>query len=937
MKALILLMLGSALGMAGSRESFNDAWKFARFGVLADGSYREEPGKPVNVVRATSEEAGKGNVAGNAIDGRPETRWCAAAGRADEAISLDLGRLLKIGTIVVLPEKPELECVVEISADGKAWTRLESGGTGEVQRFPANGAESRWVKVSAANVTPQRWTSIREIEVTDSDGAKIEPQSRAAGKGPQAADFDDSEWRELSLPHDWGIEGPFRMELDGSTGKLPWVGVGWYRKTFAVPEGEKRWFLDIDGAMSDATVYLDGEQVGRWPYGYSSFRVDLGDGLKPGAEHVVAIRLDNKDQSSRWYPGAGLYRDVWLVGKPVVQRILHNGVFVTTPRISDDKAEVKVAVELSDGDCPAGYRVEVELLDAAGAVVASGGMGKTLSISRPRRWSLDDPYRYTARVSFRHGDEILETVEEAFGIRSIEFDAERGFLLNGERVEVKGVCMHHDLGPLGAAFHIEAAERQVRILREMGCNAIRTSHNPPAPGLVELCDRMGMLLQIEAFDTWDRAKRGNDYARFFPAWHERDLRLMVRNFRNHPSVVMWSIGNEIPGGYQTSPDGWRKADALRAIVKSEDATRPVTMGNNARGAGDHLWKGIDLLGFNYKPDLYQKFQDKGTGVPVYGSETASCISSRGEYFFPVSWDKSKGQADFQMSSYDTSAPPWAQRPDIEFTAQDATQPWNFGEFVWTGFDYLGEPTPYNNDMTNLLNIQDPAERARLKQQLDELGKITPPSRSSYFGIVDLCGFPKDRFFLYQARWRPELPMAHILPHWNWPERVGEVTPVHVYTSGDEAELFLNGVSLGRKTRGPEDHRLVWDEVKYEPGELRVVSYKNGERWAEADRSTTGGAAKLAVEVDAIGEMSFVEITVVDSEGREVPRSCPELVFEAEGSEILAAGNGDATSHVTMWRAEKMPAYNGKCLVIVRGSGRLVIRGEGLPVEQVELP
>lgn len=976
MKPIAFVLLGlSAAACAETRTLFNDGWRFARFGTLADGSHRDEPGKPVEVIRATSEEAGKGNVATNAIDGNPETRWCAAAGRTGESVTLDLGRVAKVGVIGVMPEKPELECVVEVSADGAGWRKLEAPGAGDSQRFDVGGGDVRQVRVSARNVTPQRWASIREIEVRDVAGAKIEPESKPAGAGPEAVDFDDSEWRPLSLPHDWGIEGPFRMELDGSTGKLPWIGVGWYRKTFTVFPGKRdpetkplHHYLDIEGAMSDATVYLNGEPVGRWPYGYSSFRVDLGDAVKPGTENVLAVRLDNKDQSSRWYPGAGLYRDVWLVEKPRLPfEFAHNGAFVRFGKLSEEMAEVICEFEVKsrdvqglDGtrieDLQAGLKIHTEYFaDAADSTFFPGkyagavsvdfdvsGAGRAtvrMKVPKPRYWSLSDPHRYCLKARAVVGNDLLcDEIEATFGIRTIEFDDQNGFLLNGERVYIKGVCMHHDLGPLGAAFHVEAAERQIRILKEMGCNAIRTSHNPPAPGLVELCDRMGMLLQIEAFDTWDRAKRGNDYARFFPDWHERDLRLMVRNFRNHPSVVMWSTGNEIPGGYQTSPGGWRKADALRKIVKSEDPTRPVTMGNNARGAADHLWKGIDLLGFNYKPDLYAKFQEKKTGVPVYGSETASCISSRGEYFFPVSWDKSKGQANFQMSSYDTSAPPWAQRPDIEFTAQDQSQPWNFGEFVWTGFDYLGEPTPYNNDMTNLLNIRDPEERERLKKQLEEIGRITPPSRSSYFGIVDLCGFPKDRFFLYQARWRPELPMAHLLPHWNWPEREGEVTPVHVYTSGDEAELFLNGASLGRKKRGPEDHRLVWEDVTYRPGELRVVAYKDGRRWAEADRSTTGDATKLVAEVETIGDMSFVEITVVDNEGREVPRSNPELVFEAaSGVGILAAGNGDATSHVTMWRAERMPAYNGKCLVIVEGKGRLKVVSEGLEPATVELP
>lgn len=761
---------------------------------------------------------------------------------------------------------------------------------------------------------------------TVADGSTLaEPEPN-----PSTVGFDDHTWRALSLPHDWGIEGPFRLELDGSTGKLPWMGIGWYRKTFTLPADakEKRYYLDIDGAMSDSTIYLNGQKVGGWPYGYSSYRVELTPAIKPGAENVLAIRLENKDQSSRWYPGAGIYRDVWLVESSAkIENIKHQGIHVTTPEITAEKATVKVNLETENGDCPAGMSVLFEILSDDGKLLTSTSgqsCSATLALEKPVLWTLGNPHIYTLRATFSRAGEDSDSITTPFGVRSIRFDENEGFLLNGVHTPLKGVCMHHDLGPLGTAWHQEAAERQLRILKEMGCNAIRTSHNPPAPGFVDLCDRMGILLQVEAFDCWDKPKSENDYSRFFTEWHERDLRLMVRNFRNHPSVIIWSIGNEISGGYQNSPDGWQTADALRKIVKSEDNTRPVSMGNNDTRAADGLWKGLDIIGFNYKPEIYQKFRAKKTGVPVYGTETASTISSRGEYFFPVSWNKSQGQANFQMSSYDLYAPAWAQRPDIEFEAQDRCQPWDPGEFVWTGFDYLGEPTPYNKDQTNLLNIQDPAERTRLEKQLAELGKITPPSRSSYFGIIDLCGFPKDRFYLYQARWNPDLPMAHILPHWNWPDRVGQVTPVHVYTSGDEAELFLNGKSLGKQKKTPYQYRLIWDKVIYEPGELHVVAYKDGKKWAEDDRSTTEPAAKLLVKAESKigkGELIYLTLTIADAKDRLVPRSNQKLRFEVSGAaEILAAGNGDATSLVTMHHATTLPAYNGLCQIILRRNG-----------------
>ncbi|HEX9934858.1 MAG TPA: glycoside hydrolase family 2 TIM barrel-domain containing protein, partial [bacterium] len=510
-------------------------------------------------------------------------------------------------------------------------------------------------------------------------------------------------------------------------------------------------------------------------------------------------------------------------------------------------------------------------------VVAAGRqacLSQTLTVPNPRLWSLRQRNRYMASVTLEQDGKTVDVQETEFGIRTAVFDPEKGFFLNGEPIKLQGVCMHHDLGALGSAVHVRALERQIEILQEMGCNAIRTSHNPPSPELLNLCDRMGMLVMDEAFDCWRKGKKPNDYHILFDDWHEKDLRALVRRDRNHPSVVLWSIGNEI--GEQEEPEGWKLAVHLAGLVREEDRTRPITAAFNRIASGyNGFHLAVDAVGFNYKPGEYGIFHQRNPQIPVIGNETSSCVSSRGEYFFPVSDDKAQGKSDFQVSSYDLYAPRWANIPDLEFKGLDQ-YPSTAGEFVWTGFDYLGEPTPFGGDADTLLNFTNPGERERAEKELKTLGKILVPSRSSYFGIVDLAGFKKDRFFLYQARWRPELPMVHILPHWNWPERIGQVTPVHVTTSGDEAELFLNGKSMGRKQKGPYQYRLRWDDVVYQAGELRAVAYKNGVRWAETSVQTAGVAAQLVLSADrdsicADGQdLSFITVTVADGNGRTVP-------------------------------------------------------------------
>jgi beta-galactosidase len=803
----------------------------------------------------------------------------------------------------------------------------------------------------------------------------VPPAAPPAGPAPGEAlayaqpGFDDAGWRQLDLPHDWGVEGPFNQALPGETGKLPWHGVAWYRKRLVQPAAAagQRTVLEIDGALANSAVYCNGRLVGGWAYGYTSYQVDLTGCLKPGAGNSLAIRLDNPPDSSRWYPGGGLYRHVWLTRTDAVH-VPAGQVFVRTPQVTAERATVATRVAVvneSAAPVKVGVKVDIYRADANGHPVGkpllpSREQPRTLKagertaldfdvrLAKPVLWDVAAPQRHVAVTVVKQGGRVLDRVETPFGIRQVAFTADDGLHLNGRRVQLNGVCMHHDLGALGAAFNVRAAERQLELLREMGVNALRTSHNPPAPELLELTDRMGFLVIDELFDTWTHAKKPNDYHQHFADWSEPDLRAWVRRDRNHPSVILWSIGNEIHE--LGRPDGPPVSARLAGLVKQEDPTRLVSAAAHVVQAGyNGFQKTVDVFGYNYKPKEYAKFHAANPSQPLFGSETASTLSSRGEYVFPASDDPTQGRAGFQVSSYDLVYPTWATTPDAEFKAQDQ-QRFVAGEFVWTGFDYLGEPTPYNDDLTNLLNFPAGPERERAKEELARLGKIQMPSRSSYFGILDLAGFKKDRFYLYQAHWRPELPMAHLLPHWNWPERVGQVTPVHVYTSGDEAELFLNGRSLGRKKKGEGEYRLRWDDVVYEPGELRVVAYKAGKEWARDRVVTTGVAAALQLAADRSAitadgkDLSFVTATVADATGQAVPRSKPTLTFTVDGpGEIVATDNGDPTDH-TAFSSTERKAFNSLALAIVKlkpgatGPVTLKVSSEGLkPAEVVIRP
>jgi beta-galactosidase len=761
-------------------------------------------------------------------------------------------------------------------------------------------------------------------------------------------DFDDSAWQRINLPHDWAIEGPFIRSGGGSMGRLPTAGIGWYRKKLEIPatDADKKIFLDVDGAMSYATVWLNGQSVGGWPFGYASWQVDLTPYAKPGGKNELVIRLDNPPNSSRWYPGAGIYRNVWLEKTSPVH-VGHWGTYVTTPEISPEAATVNLKVTVdNDSKQNANVSVATEIfpLDAAGKKIASAVAGIApadlqiaanasavaegkASLAKPNLWGpppTQKPNRYVAVTTVSRDGKVVDTYETAFGIRTLKFDPNAGVLVNGEHINLKGVCNHHDLGALGAALNYRALQRQLEMLAEMGCNAIRTSHNPPAPELLELTDKMGFLVMDESFDVWVRQKTPLDFHLIFPDWNEQDLRAHLRRDRNHPSVIMWSIGNEV-GEQFTGADGAVLAKQLCDIVHEEDPTRPTITAMNWSQPTHPLPTTVDLIGLNYQgagvrnapgqyPAFHQKFPDK----MIFSSESAAAVSSRGEYIFPVTTnisaaagpDSGEDRSKHQVSAYELYAAAFGSSADRVFASQEKN-PFAGGEFVWTGWDYLGEPTPFDS------------------------------SRSSYFGIIDLAGFKKDRFYIYQAHWRSDFPMAHILPHWSWPERVGQVTPVHVFTSGDEGELFLNGKSLGRKKKGAYEYRLRWDDVAYQPGTLKVVTYKNGKKWATAEMKTAGNPATLKLEPDrdkisADGkDLSFITVTVTGKAGLMSPRATNQIHFEIEGpGEIVATDNGDPTSFES-FQSHDRKAFNGLCLVIVRskagqpGKIRLTAQADGL--------
>jgi beta-galactosidase len=844
--------------------------------------------------------------------------------------------------------------------------------TGEKDHKVADAKPTEAIAVSATEKVLKPWILPAANEfIKDESLHHIRPEGNPGGDFPFVKnDFDDRAWTNVDLPHDWAINRPFQTggdsEVGGGMGRLPVNGVAWYRNKLNIPASNagKSIFLEIDGAMSYAVVWLNGQLVGGWPYGYNSWRLDLTPYIVPGGANQLAIRLDNPNHSARWYPGGGIYRNVWLVKTEPIH-VDYNGTYIATNGVSAESAMVNLEVTIANDtkqDVILEVSSEIYYLDEDGnkeaASVASiapinihSKAGKKVTakgstnILNPKLWGpkpIQTPHLYVAVTNVVENGKIVDTYETRFGVRTITFDPEKGLFVNDERIFLKGVNQHHDLGALGAAFNVRAAERQLEMLREMGCNAIRMSHNPPAPELLALTDRMGFLVIDEIFDSWERKKTPHDFHLIFPDWSEADTRTFIRRDRNHPSIIMWSFGNEV-GEQYTGAEGAAVAQRLYDFVREEDPTRPTTLAMNFAKPDMELPVVPDVIGLNYQgegirqdPEFegtdrirtasqYDAFHEKFPNKVIYSSETASAFSSRGVYTFPVENAVSSPARDGrggdskiqQISSYELYAVDFGSSADRVFGTIDR-HPFVAGEFVWTGWDYIGEPTPYYE------------------------------SRSSYNGIIDLAGFKKNRFWLYQAHWMPDFPMAHILPHWNWPERVGLVTPVHVFTSGDEAELFLNGKSLGRKVKGEFEYRIRWDDVKYEAGELKVIAYKEGKEWAEDVVKTTSEATALRATVDrneitADGDdLAFLTIEIVDKDGLNVPNSNALIKFSIEGAgEIVATDNGDATNMVS-FASHTREAFNGLCLVIVKskkgkkGEMKLTAESVGLTTASMKI-
>ncbi|MBO5296841.1 MAG: DUF4982 domain-containing protein [Candidatus Homeothermus sp.] len=741
-------------------------------------------------------------------------------------------------------------------------------------------------------------------------------------------------WQKVRVPHDWAIYGPFdrandlqtvaveqngeteKTEKTGRTGGLPFIGQGTYRTVFEVPDTANRNITIIfDGAMSNAHVKVNGKEVAYWPYGYNSFYVDVTDAVIPGDNNVI-VELENFERASRWYPGAGLYRNVHVVNTDKVH-IPTWGTYVTTPYVSSEKASVKMEIEIAGTKKGDKLGIITEILSPEGKIVATNNAPfiaqgqnhfQNFLISQPELWSPETPRLYTARTKIEKDGKIVDCFDTRFGIRKLEYIPEQGFFLNGKATKFKGICNHHDLGPLGAAVNKAALRHQVELMKDMGANAIRTSHNMPAPELVELCDELGMMLMVEPFDDWSfRPKSPNGYGAFFSEWATKDVTNMVKHYRNNPSVVMWSIGNEVPS--QWGPDGVSELTMLQDLVKKLDATRPITCGMDQIGSvlDNGFAASLDIPGFNYKPQYYNKAFEVLPQKMILGSETASTVSSRGVYYFPVSFEKEHNSvlhSDHQSSSYDNETCDWSNTPDIDFYMDE--QPWVLGQFVWTGFDYLGEPSPYDTDAW--------------------------PSHSSVFGIVDLASLPKDRYYLYRSVWNTEDSTLHILPHWNWKGREGQVTPIFVYTSYPKAELFINGKSQGIREKNDSTlqtrYRLMWNETKYEPGEVKVVAYDAvGNKTAEKFLRTAGKPHHLVLTSNrkslvADGEdLAYITVQVADKNGNIIPTDNRTVNFSVSGAGTFeATANGDPTS-LMPFQNPKMNLFSGAATAIVRSADK----------------
>ena len=753
---------------------------------------------------------------------------------------------------------------------------------------------------------------------------------------------DSVNYKPVTIPHDWAINGPFdkkwdlqfvaieqngeteKTEKSGRSGALPWIGRGFYKTTIDLKKLPKTAVLEFDGAMADPHVYINGKLAGHWAYGYNAFRVDAAPYLKKG-KNEISVSLNNREESSRWYPGGGLYRPVQFVTDADAATINPWGCYFRTESIGNGKAEVSICTNINNVDKT--LSIENQLLDATGKIVAQfkygdfdaqGNVVKTLTVDDAHLWSPETPYLYKLVTRLYRNKKLIDQTQQKVGIRTVRVAQYDGFQLNGVSRKIKGVCLHHDLGPLGAAVNKAALIRQIRTMKDMGCDAIRTAHNMPSTWQMEVCDSMGMMVMAESFDMWIYPKCKNGYALNFKDWADKDIENLVLNHRNHPSIVMWSIGNEIPE--QWSEEGRNISKHLQDLCHKFDPTRPVTQGMDR--AEDALKSGfaqvMDVPGFNYRVHKYDNNIKQLPKGFLLGSETASTVSSRGVYKFPVEASDSKTYTDGQCSSYDVEYCPWSNLPDDDWRMQD-DRDYTIGEFVWTGYDYLGEPSPY-----------------------DEYW----PSRSSYFGICDLAGLPKDRYYLYRSHWRKDDATLHVLPHWTFPGREGETTPVYCYTSWPSAELFVNGKSQGRIVKNPntrlDRYRLRWNNVKYEPGEIKVVAYDyDGTAKGEKIIRTAGTPARIVLKADrnsisSKGEdLSFVTVSVVDKNGTPCPTATNNMKFNVSGAgKFRAACNGDATSLVA-FNSTEMPLFSGELVVVVEGlrhgTAMLSVSADGLPM------
>ena len=761
---------------------------------------------------------------------------------------------------------------------------------------------------------------------------------------------DQQTWQNVCVPHDWAIAGPFDKKWDlqkvrieqngekeateksGRSGALPWIGEGHYKRNIQIPAGCKHAELMFDGAMAEPTVYLNGQKAGYWAYGYNTFRIDITPLMKAG-DNLLEVHLKNVEESSRWYPGAGIYRPVKLIITGD-DRIDPWKTFIRTTQLCDRQAVVDVTVG-TGSPLAAHQGFEIEVRDAKGKLVGhehcseisnSGEANLSFTIQEPHPWSPETPYLYTAHIKYMQNGQLLDEVKQKFGIRTVKVSKEGGFQLNGVTRKIKGVCLHHDLGPLGAAVNKAALIRQIKTMKDMGCDAIRTSHNMPSQMQMDICDSLGMMVMAESFDMWLYPKCKNGYARFFEDWWKKDIENLILANRNHPSIIMWSIGNEIPE--QGSAQGKEISENLQNACHSLDPTRPVTQGLDHAEASikSGVATTMDVPGFNYRVHKYQNSIGQLPQGFLLGSETASTVSSRGVYKFPVevtdnsqyaSWAPSYDpqailKADGQCSSYDLEYCSWSNLPDDDWVWQD-DKDWVIGEFVWTGYDYLGEPTPY-----------------------DEYW----PSRSSYFGICDLAGLPKDRYWLYRSRWNKDEHTIHLLPHWTWGlskkdkgNRIGKVTPVYCYTDYPTGELFVNGKSQGKISKNPAErldrYRLRWNNVKYEPGEIKVVVYDaQGNKAGEQTVKTAGKPAALKLEAWTQNssllkpngdDLAFITVSLTDADGTLIPQADDQLTFEVTGAgSFEAVCNGDATS-LESFKAPTMKLFNGQLVVVVRSA------------------